>query len=419
MKLDRDTEATDLYLKAKAIFEALSDYKNLMYCLRALIDNSSYLDKDEDRVEFALEALNLARISDDVSAIGEIAIELAEAYEYSGRKPLEDLTDENYRVALEYSEIAYSSFLNSGDIPQIINSLCSITHYLTVLERDEEAIARIKEAIDLIPDLEEGSDGYSELIGRIYKFKGILENERGHSNEALEDFKRVIEVLPDDEENYDLGVTYWQIANLQDDLGQTEDALASIQQGMVITRRSNPLMYYRLMQLQVQILYVNNREREALFISRGAMLEYESTTIKEIPSHIYVGFILNAGLCLLFLKCYEEMIQVLNKVNSVHDYLMPLNRVSRLEYLLATAHLHLGRNQEAIEILDALLESDDLDETDSDIGLAFLTRAAAHLGEDKLKAKQDLDRSSVILAAMNEESYIDEFMKDFPELRNL
>ena len=419
MKLDRDEEATRYYLNAKEIYQELSTYQDLMFCLRALINNASFLNRDEDRIRIALEALNLAQVNNDVQAVGEIAIELAEAYEYEGRKPLQDLTDENYRIAFEYAEMAYLNFLNSGDTNQIIGALCSITHYLTVLERDEEALARISEAIELIPDLEIGAEGSAELIGRIYKFKGILENERGCSSVALEDFKKVIEVLPEDEENYDLGVTYWQIANLHDDLGHVEEALGAIQKGMEITRRENPLMYYRLMQLQVHILYVHKREREALFISRGAMLEYETSDDQEMPSHIYFSFIINASLCLLFFKRYEEIVQVISKVNGIHDYLIPLNRASRLEYLLSTAYLFLGRFDEAIEILDALLDSEELDESDSDIGCAFLTRAAILVEMDAPRAKNDFVRGTSILNSISEGDYIEDFLKNFPALQKL
>ena len=111
------------------------------------------------------------------------------------------------------------------------------------------------------------------------------------------------------------------------------------------------------------------------------------------------------------------MVQVISKVNDIHDYLIPLNRASQLEYLLSTAYLFLGRHDDAIEILDALLDSEELDESDSDIGCAFLNRAAILVEIDLTKAKRDHDRGVSILNSLNEGVYIEQFLKNFPALQ--
>ena len=112
------------------------------------------------------------------------------------------------------------------------------------------------------------------------------------------------------------------------------------------------------------------------------------------------------------------MVQVISKVDDIHDYLIPLNRASHLDYLLSTAYLFLERYDEAIEILDALLDSVELDESDSDIGCAFLSRAVILSGIDDVKARDDFLRGSSILDSLTESFYTEQYLKNFPRLKN-
>ena len=415
--LDRDAEATNLYLGAKKIYEDLLSTEDILYTIYALVNNSKYLSDNTARLNYCLEGLNLARINEDVKAIGDFALQAAESFEEIGQIPLEDLTDESYEIALSYAEEAFQNFLNLGDASKIIESLCGVTHYLNVLQKYESAFEIIKEAESRIPDLEDAPESNNIIIGRIYKFKGILQMKLGRPSEAIEDFKQSLKHLSDDEEIYDLGVVYWKLADLLNDLGKNEDALDTVTKGMKVTRHSNPLMYYRCMQLQVQILYEENREREALFISRGAMLEYEDSGGKAMQPHIYFSLILNAALCLLEFKRYEEILQVLSKTRSIDDYLIPVNRAVRVDYLMATAHVYLGNTESAKETLDALLDYDDLDMGDEDIGAAFILRSIILSQSDKTRAQQDLERGTKILKYLGLNDYLARFIEEFPQLK--
>ena len=418
-KLDRDLEATTFYLDAKKIYEELLDSKSIIYCLHALVDNSVFLSDKDLGLKFSLEALDLARVTDDVYAVGDFALKAAEAFEAIGRMPFEDITDESYETALTYAEEAYENFLNIGEVEKIIEALCDITHYLTVLGRYESAFERIREAESRLYDLESGPDGYDRIVGRIYKFKGILQKELGHSSEAVEDYKKSLDHLPVEEGSYDLGVVHWRLADLLNDLGRNDEALEVVEKGMAITLRDNWLMYYRCMLLQVHILYEENRELEALFISRGAMLEYESSADSGIQSHIYFGFIQNATLCLLDLERYEEIIEVSKKVNTISDYLIPINRSIRIDYMLALAHVYLQEFDKARDILDALLDFDELDDSDEDIGCAYILRAITSLDTNKLGAKSDFDRGTKILGSQKMMDHAKKMIHDFPQLNDL
>jgi tetratricopeptide (TPR) repeat protein len=178
-------------------------------------------------------------------------------------------------------------------------------------------------------------------------------------------------------------------------------------------------MYYRCMLLQVHILYEENREIEALFISRGAMLEYESSADSEIPSYIYFGFIQNAALCLLDLERYEEIIEVSKKVDTISDYLIPINRSVRIDYMIALAHVYLREFAKAGEILDALLDFDGLDHSDEDIGCAYILRAITTFDTDKLSAKSDFERGTEILKSQRLMDHAKKIILDFPQLNDL
>ena len=149
------------------------------------------------------------------------------------------------------------------------------------------------------------------------------------------------------------------------------------------------------------------------------MLEYENSTDSEIPSDIYFAFIQNAALCLFDLERYEEMIQVLNKVNKIRDYLIPINRSTRIDYLLSLALIYLQELEKAKEILDALLDFDDLDLSDEDIGRAFILRSITSISTDKLSAKSDLDRGTKILESLEGIDFVRAFLTDFPQLNDL
>jgi tetratricopeptide (TPR) repeat protein len=147
------------------------------------------------------------------------------------------------------------------------------------------------------------------------------------------------------------------------------------------------------------------------------MLEYEDSGGKAIQSHIYFSFILNAALCLLELKRYEEVLQVLSKTRSIEDYLVPINRGTRVDYLTATAHVYLGNTQAAREILDALLDYDELDFEDEDIGGALILRSVILSQSDKMRARQDLERGTEILKSLGLNQHVANFIEDFPQLR--
>ena len=113
------------------------------------------------------------------------------------------------------------------------------------------------------------------------------------------------------------------------------------------------------------------------------------------------------------------MIQVLNKVNLIIDYLIPINRSTRVDYLLSLALIHLQELEKAKETLDALLDFDDLDLSDEDIGRAFILRSITSISADKLSAKSDLERGTKILESLEGVDSVQTFLTDFPQLRDL
>jgi len=77
----------------------------------------------------------------------------------------------------------------------------------------------------------------------------------------------------------------------------------------------------------------------------------------------------------------------------------------------------LGNNQAAREILDALLDYDELDFEDEDIGGALILRSVILSQSDKMRARQDLERGTEILKSLGLNEHVANFIEDFPQLR--
>ena len=204
------------------------------------------------------------------------------------------------------------------------------------------------------------------------------------------------------------------MASSLNSLERGDEALEEIKLAMSDAKESDETeLYYRCLQEQLYVLYKNNRETEALFISRGGMAEYESPGGDKVPSHIYFAFILNAALCLSELERWSEVLEVLEKINTVDDYLVPMNRAVRIDYLRALAKFGIGEVEEALEILEAILDSGDVDESDLDIGDSYALRARIRKTSHPEESENDLENALRIIRALGEDDYVEEVLEKY------
>jgi hypothetical protein len=88
-----------------------------------------------------------------------------------------------------------------------------------------------------------------------------------------------------------------------------------------------------------------------------------------------------------------------------------------VDYLMATAHFYFGNTESAKETLDALLDYDELDIGDQDVGGAFILRSVILSQSDKTRAQQDLERGTKILEYLGLNDYLARFIEEFPQLK--
>jgi len=416
--LDQELNAVPRYKQAQQVNAQLGRDNELLECLFGELDCYYCIDDYESLIPIGQEALGIARVLEDFWSAGRASLALAKAHQSIANESFTDLLDLNYVTALEYAEEAHRHFLNSGDAVKIAESLEECADILIFIDRNKEAHACIAEGIEYIEEVGKIDPETSEyLLPKLYYSKGHIEYEMGMFEVSLVSLQKALAIYESSKDNDASSLSagiHWFMASSLSSLERGDEALQEIKLAMSDAKESDETeLYYRCLQEQLYVLYKNNRETEALFISRGGMAEYESPGGDKVPSHIYFAFILNAALCLSELERWPEVLEVLEKVNTVDDYLVPMNRAVRIDYLRAQAKFGIGEVEEALEILEAILDSGDVDESDLDIGDSYALRARIRKTSHPEESKNDLENALRIIRALGEDDYVDEVLKTY------
>jgi len=416
--LDKELDAVPRYKQAQQVNAYLGRDNELLECLFGELDCYYCIDDYESLIPIGQEALRIARILEDYWSAGRASLVLAKAHQSIANSSFQDLLDLNYETALEYAEEAHRHFLNSGDAVKIAEALEECADILIFIDRNKEALLFIAEGIEYIEEVGKVDSETSEyLLPKLYYSKGHIEYEMGLFEVSLVSLQKALKIYESSKDNDASSLTaaiHWFMASSLNSLERGDEALEEIKLAMSDAKESDETeLYYRCLQEQLYVLYKNNREREALFISRGGMAEYESQNGDKIPTHIYFAFIMNAALCLSELERWQEVLQVLEKVNTVDDYLVPMNRAVRIDYLRALANFGIGEVEEALEILEAILDSSEVDETDLDIADSFALRARIRKNSHPDASQTDLENALRIIRALGEDDYVDEIMEKY------
>ena len=392
---DDESTALNHYQIAESMNVKLGRDSELLDCLMNQMDCYECLEYYEKIIRVGERALNVARVGERFWAAGQTALKIAAAYYFLDEDGYSDLTNENKRIALQYAEEAVEHFANSGDTEKEADAYEEVSDLLTSIDRDSEALEKIEIAIALLKGIGVEDDFKKQSLSGMLLSKGRILTELKEYELAIDTFNLAIAIksqmsedLRDDEK---LSLIHWSKSSALNRLGRNTEALAALEIALNTARLSEEFwLYYRIMQEQVWVLYKEDRDLEALFISRGAIAEYETQTSKLLPSPIFVGFIISAGLCLSNLERWSELYEVLEKVRSVNDYLIPLNRVIRLDLLKATALYQLGKHEDALILLDLVLEEIDKDLPDEDIAECFEIRGKIKFEKSPNSAVADL-----------------------------
>jgi tetratricopeptide (TPR) repeat protein len=415
--LDRELDAVGMYQDAADLAASYGNDELLLDCLTSQVDCCDILEDWQSLIDIAEKAISIARILEDYSITGEMAINLANAYYRLESVSHPDVMEENHRIGFEYAEEALLNFENTGDILNIARANIEICDALIALNKFQEVLLRISESIDSLRENTLDSEGYKRVLARSLRIKGQALQNLGRHEDAIAELASGHELLDDKAAHGEtLGILHWLKSECFQSLDNPESAMKEIQVAMKFAEKSSTYsLYYRCMDELVKILYANDREIEALFMSRGAMTEYESNQNSQMPSHVYFGFIIHASLSLHKMDRWDELLQVLDKVHNIRDYFAPEGRAIRIDALRAEALMKIERFDESLEILDSLLNFGELDLEDEDIGDSLLCRALIRFDTHKEESLKDFELGSSILKNMDLERKVTLFLEKNPQ----
>lgn len=415
--LDRELEALQFYSQAEKEASNLSDDSLFLDCLTAQVDCYDILRDWNALITTAERALNISRIMDDHETSGEMAINLANAYYRLESVDHLDVMSENHKIGLDYAEEAYRHYSNTGDVINIARASIEICDALIALDRYPEVLTQITESIDMLIANELDNETYKRVLARSFRIKGQALQSLGEPEEAIQVLAKGHELLGQESSHGEtLGILHWIKSECFQSLGDPDAAMREIQLAMKFSERSSTYdLYYRCMDELVKLLYSNDREIEALFMSRGAMTEYESNSDSLMPSHIYCSFIIHASLSLHKMDRWTELLAVVDKVHNIRDYIVPTGRAIRIDALKAEALMQIDKKEESLEILDSLLNYGEIDMEDEDIGDSLLCRALIRDQYFHAEALEDFNLGKRILEGLGLQRKVEVFVEKHPQ----
>jgi tetratricopeptide (TPR) repeat protein len=421
--LDRELEAIGKYQQARHLYEAAFDDRRLLNCLVEVIDCYVYLDQQKCIIETAESALRIARILEENKISGDMAMCLSDAYYQIGKNEDLDVLSENHTISLEYAEEALQYFQTTGDVHDIARATIEACDTLNYLGRYTEVDARISEAIAALEDADSDKSSLvtKSLLAKCHRLKGQILGNQGLHDEALKSLTSAHGVLEGEDDNFQsLAIIHWAKSDNYEALGDSKLAIEEIQLAMSFADKMHSReLYFEIMDNLIKLLYSNDRDMEALFLSRGAMFEYEQNEQSQMPSPTYFEFIIRASLCLHRLRRWQELLGLLDKVENLRNFSIPVSKAVRIDALKAEGNFRLGNEAQALEILDSILNFGEIDHKDEDFGDSLIIRAILISGMNPLSAKEDLELGISILTGIGRQSKVDRFLEEFPVLKSL
>lgn len=420
--LDKELEAIEKYQQARYFYENNFDDRKLLNCLVDEIDCYVYLDDQKKVIETAENALRISRILEENKISGEMAMCLSDAYYHLGKNEDLDVLSENHKISLEYAEEALQCFQTTGDVHDIARATIEVCDTLNYLERYTEVDSRISEAIDALEDsdIDKSSQITKSLLAKCHRLKGQILGNQGLHEEALKSLVSAHNVLDGESDNYQsLAIIHWAKSDNYEALGDSKLAIEEIQVAMRFADKMHSKgLYFEIMDHLIKQLYSSDRDMEALFLSRGAMFEYEQNVQSQMPSATYFEFIIRASLCLHRLRRWQELLGLLEKVENLRDFSIPVSKAVRIDALRAECNFRLGNDYQALEILDSILNYGEIDPKDEDFGDSLIIRAILISQVNPLSAKEDFELGVSILNGIGRQRKVEGFIEEYPVLKS-
>lgn len=413
---DKYPESIEAYEDAEELFSALFNDEMYLECLRAKMESYFADSKYIEATKIGEDLFSKALASENFFLAGKSAYIIAQSYEQLNYDSFYDLTDSLIESAKYYGQEARKLFENCGDS----NLVSEVTSFLANLDIEEDPRLRlisIQESIDLLsenkhrtPDEEYELADRIESRGRIRFIMEDYDSAELDFKSALERFDYIDADIPFSLSG-DRAVCYWQLAKIQFQKRVYREAQLLLNSALnYALLANNTEFYYRLLEDQAWALFQSDQERLALQVCNDAIETYEESDEKPFGSWVYCGFLIHKAEILVYFELWEIALETIQKVNSISDYFVPINRVIRIETLRAKALHGLDRLDECLDVLNATLNEvseDAIDDEDIADCYELRGRILSSRGEESgirdfqralsyYKSREDNERSTEI-----------------------
>ena len=235
-------------------------------------------------------------------------------------------------------------------------------------------------------------------LASYFETRGRIKFNLGRFEESISDFEESISLYDflDEKTNTthygEKAVCFWQITEINIKLKKFDSALISLIEALnyALLDREEAL-YFRLQQELAWIYWQLDKTALAVRVCNDAINYYEINSQKPYDSYIYFGILMLKTSIMVWLELWENADESLNKIQSIDDYFVPMNRAIRVDSLRAQTLHGLGDDKTALELLNSVL-GDELGDkvTDEDLADCFELRGKILLAMGNYLGTKDL-----------------------------
>lgn len=381
---------------AESINENLGRDEEILECLLNQIDCYECLENQERIIQIGERALSIARVIQNFWLAGQICLKLAKSHYESEENISANLNYENYRIAYQYAELAINFFTNSGDSEKIVEAFASIVDILAITNKNSEALEYIENSINLLQDSGKDENHRFKNLSLMFLMKGILLIQEDQFEESIETIKKAIlienKLSVEYRQDRFSSLLYRYLGQAHMCLSHNGEAINALNIAATYAKAANDSeLFYRILEKQALILFDENNLLGSLELAQKCLIEYEDENLDSFPTYIYVRFIIIASDCLEFLERWSDLLETLMKITKVDDFLISLDDVIHLDRLKALSLWQLDKNDEALTLLNMILEESTDDHLNEDVAECFEMRGKIRFSNSVPGAISDIE----------------------------
>jgi len=392
------------YSEAEALYESLFDDSNYFECVRAKVDSYFAIQEYRTAISIGEELLEKSLSAEHYKLAGQISFVIAKCYEQLNYKTFSDLTDSFLEASEHFAEEARRYFENSGE-SALVAEVLAFQGDLDPETNLPRRLNSIQASISLFNESQKLTFHETVSLSDAYESQGRILIKMEKLKEAEASLRKSLDLYEglyqENQTEFEFGyfgrraVCLWQLSMIKRKQGKYEEALDLVNSAMDAgLYDAGEDFYYRLVQDQSWLLFQTDREMLAQRICDEGISKYEEVEEKPFDSGIYFGLLMQKAVILVWAELWEKTLEVLDKIQNINDYLVPMNRAIRIDVFRARALNGVGRESESLEILDSVLYDTSLEKIeDEDIAEAYELRGRILLGRGNKSGSTDIERA--------------------------